>query len=143
MRTYLLDINILVSIGWHRDESHELTLDWFKRIGVHSFATCALTQTSWIRLLTNPAFPGGKTSVGEAQEALNLFTNLDGHIFWPKAPDFAHVVQPFAERVLGHRQITDAYLLGLAILNRGALVTRDKAIPHLAGAEFQKHVVLL
>jgi len=35
--------------------------------------------------------------------------------------------EPFAARMVGHQQITDAYLLGLAIHHKGKLVTLDRA----------------
>jgi len=140
---HLLDVNVLVAIQWEQDKSHKTVFDWFSRTGVHSFVTCAVTQTSWLRLMMNPSFPGQKASMQEARAAMLNLTQLEGHTFWEAAPAYEDIVAPFVRRILGHRQITDAYLLGLAILNRGVLVTRDKAIPHLAGAEHQKHVVLL
>lgn len=48
-----------------------------------------------------------------------------------------------AARIFGHQQVTDAYLLGLAIKEEGALVTFDKGIQYMAGAEFSQHVLLL
>jgi predicted nucleic acid-binding protein len=38
----------------------------------------------------------------------------------------------------GHQQVTDAYLLGLAIKEKGVLVTFDKGIQYMAGAEFSR-----
>jgi predicted nucleic acid-binding protein len=43
----------------------------------------------------------------------------------------------------GYRQITDAYLLGLAIHNKGKLATLDRGIRHLAGREFAASVELI
>jgi len=140
---HLLDVNVLVAIQWEQDKAHKTVFDWFNLTGVRSFATCAVTQTSWLRLMMNPSFPGQKASMLEARAAVRNLTQLEGHTFWSMAPAYEDVVAPFVRRVLGHRQITDAYLLGLAIQNRGVLVTRDKAILHLAGTEHQKHVVLL
>ena len=143
MTPHLLDVNVLVAIQWEQDQSHKTVFDWFSRIGKQSFATCAVTQTSWLRLMMNPSFPGQKASMREARAAMQNLTQLEGHTFWAAAPPYEDIVASFVRRILGHRQITDAYLLGLAIQNRGVLVTRDKAILHLAGTEHQKHVVLL
>jgi hypothetical protein len=49
----------------------------------------------------------------------------------------------FAARIYGHRQITDAYLLGMAIKENGVLVTFDKAIQYMAGTEFRENVLVL
>lgn len=50
---------------------------------------------------------------------------------------------PLSPRIFGHQQITDAYLLGLAIANRGTLVTLDRAFLALAGPEYRHHVQVL
>lgn len=41
------------------------------------------------------------------------------------------------------KQVTDAYLLGLAVREDVILTTMDKGILHLAGDEHSKHVLLL
>lgn len=50
---------------------------------------------------------------------------------------------PFAERIFGRQQVTDAYLLGLAIKEDGVLVTFDKDIRYMAGTEFSRNVLIL
>jgi hypothetical protein len=50
---------------------------------------------------------------------------------------------PFAARISGHQQVTDAFLLGLAIKENGVLVTFDKGIQYMASAEFSQNVLLL
>jgi len=39
--------------------------------------------------------------------------------------------------------VTDAYLLGLSIRNKGTFVTLDRAIEGLAGNEFAGHLTVL
>ena len=56
---------------------------------------------------------------------------------------WATLAAPFRERVFGHQQITDAYLLGLAVREGGVLVTMDKAIRYMAGTQYGKHVLVL
>lgn len=82
-------------------------------------------------------------SVFEGSELLRGLTQRPGHRFWPIDITFAEAVQPFQERVFGHRQITDAYLLGLAIKHKGRLVTIDRGIQALAGPEFAKYLMVL
>jgi predicted nucleic acid-binding protein len=53
------------------------------------------------------------------------------------------VTARFAARISGHQQITDAYLLGLAIKEDGVLVTFDRGIKYMAGAEFSRNVLVL
>jgi hypothetical protein len=66
-----------------------------------------------------------------------------GYRYWPITAGWATLAAPFIERVYGHQQITDAYLLGLAIKENGVLVTLDKAIQFMAGARYSKHVLVL
>jgi predicted nucleic acid-binding protein len=53
------------------------------------------------------------------------------------------LVAPFAGRLYGHQQITDAYLLGLAIKENGVLVTLDRAFRQMAGPKYSKNVLVL
>jgi hypothetical protein len=57
------------------------------------------------------------------------------HRFWPDAIGYAEAAALFNAKILGHRQITDAYLLGLAIHNGGKLATFDKSIVALLPVE--------
>ena len=50
------------------------------------------------------------------------------HRFWPDEVSFAQALERFAQRLVGHQQVTDAYLLGLAMHKRGKLVTMDRAV---------------
>jgi predicted nucleic acid-binding protein len=66
-----------------------------------------------------------------------------GYSFQAIAVDWPALTEPFAKRIHGHNQVTDAYLLGLAVRENVILVTMDKALLHLAGNEQSKHVLLL
>jgi predicted nucleic acid-binding protein len=57
--------------------------------------------------------------------------------------DWGTLTAPFAHRVYGHQQITDAYLLGLAIKENGILVTLDRAFRQMAGPKYSKNVLVL
>lgn len=143
MTRYLLDVNVLIAIQWEQHEAHKVVFDWFNHTGAGSFTTCALTQISWMRMMMNPSFPGHKASAPEAWQALKNLTQLKGHGFLASVPGYADATAPFARKIFGHLQITDAYLLGLAIHEKNVLVTRDKGILHLAGSEFTKNVKLI
>ena len=74
---------------------------------------------------------------------LAALANRPGYRFWPLSAGWATLAEPFRERVFGHQQITDAYLLGLAIKEDGVLVTCDKAIQYMAGAQYSRNVLVL
>ena len=50
---------------------------------------------------------------------------------------------PFASRIFGHQQVTDAYLLGMAIKEDGVLVTFDRGLRYFAGPEFSRNLLVL
>jgi hypothetical protein len=79
----------------------------------------------------------------EATMMLASLTRLPGYRFWPITTGWADLAAPFRDRVFGHRQITDAFLLGLAAKENGILVTLDKAIRYMAGPQYGKHVLVL
>jgi uncharacterized protein len=139
----LLDVNVLIALQWEGDLAHSRVRKWFLDEGRHSFATCALTQAGFVRVLSNPALTGVSVEITEAQELLQSLTRLDGHRFWSIDLGLSESVALFGGHLQGFRQVTDAYLLGLTIQRKGTLVTLDKTIPHLAGHEHRKHVRLL
>jgi hypothetical protein len=85
----------------------------------------------------------GKLTVEESSDVLAALIRQPGYRFWPITTGWTTLAAPFLHRVFGHRQITDAYLLGLAVKEGGVLVTMDKAIKFLAGAQYSKNVLLL
>lgn len=74
---------------------------------------------------------------------LQMMKTYPGYSFWGIDESWVALTAPFAARIFGHQQVTDAYLLGLAIKKDGVLVTFDAAIQRLAGPEFKQHVVIL
>lgn len=90
-----------------------------------------------------PGFPPHPVSLAEALELLTALTQRPGHRFWSMDVSLEEAVRPFVERLFGHRQVTDAYLLGLAMRHHGRLVTLDNGFPALAGKEFRDYVLLL
>jgi hypothetical protein len=84
----------------------------------------------------------GNLRMAEATEMLAHLAQLPGYHYQPISEDWRTLCSPFSNRLFGHNQITDAYLLGLAGHHGLILVTFAKAILHLAG-EHSKHVLLL
>lgn len=134
--TFLLDVNILLVLHDPVHRHYKGAYRWFASRGSKSFATCPLTQSSLIRVLTR-GIPGvGPFEMPEARNALERIVQLPGHVFWPDTPAYLDCTNAIFVRMQGHRQTTDAYLLGLAVHNRGKLATLDYGIRHLAGNEF-------
>lgn len=96
-----------------------------------------------MRLLTR-GMPGlAPFDIQEARDALKHLVQLPGHVFWPDSPSYLDCSGSLFDRMQGHRQITDSYLLGLANYNKGKLATLDRGIRHLAGKGFYEFVEVI
>ncbi len=137
---YLLDVNVLIALT-DEDHTHRATvMKWFRTPGL-DWGLCAFSEAGFLRISTNPSVGG--LSLDDAGQILAALTKFAGYRFWPIASGWASLAAPFADRVFGHQQITDAYLLGLAVIENGVLVTLDKAIRHMAGPQYSKHLHIL
>lgn len=143
MSPFLLDVNVLIALLRQDHVSHKIVKQWFQRNGARDWVTCPLTEASFVRIVSNPKFSDPSLDISEALEMLRIVSKLPGHRFWAMDVGFLDAVQPFTERLFGHQQVTDAYLLGMAVKKKGKLVTLDRAIKALAGSEFRDHVLLL
>ena len=78
----------------------------------------------------------------QATEMLERLKRRRGYSFQPIPAEWQALTAPFSKRIHGHNQVTDAYLLGLAVREGLVLTTFDKAMLHLAG-EHERHVLVL
>lgn len=141
--TFLLDLNLLFILHQPRHAGYKLAQRWLESKSKHRFATCPMTQTGVIRLLTQEIEGLDRFSIQEACEALRALVLRPAHVFWPDAPPWLEAADNFLLRMQGHRQAADAYLLGVAIHNHGKLATLDRGIRHLAGRELGESVELV
>lgn len=74
---------------------------------------------------------------------LQALKGLPGHLYWEIKASWVDLTARFAPRISGHQQVTDSYLLGLAIENDGVLVTFDRGLRYLAGPEFSSRNLLV
>src|SRR5207249_268168 len=126
-------VNVLVALAWPSHVHHRRAADWFASPEAEPWATCPFTQSGFIRVSSNPSIVEPAVTPSEALALLRRLTGLQQHQFWADDLDLTRDDLPF-RFVMGHRQVTDAYLLGLAIARNGRLVTLDRAIPELLPA---------
>jgi uncharacterized protein len=137
---YLVDVNPVIARLDAAHEHHQIAIEWFSTPGLR-WALCPFTETGVLRYFTRPKT--GEISMQEATEMLQrLKTGLPGYRFQPVTADWKTLTKPFFRRLQGHRQITDACLLGIAIQEGLVLATFDQAVLHIAG-EYAHHVHLL
>ena len=128
-RPHLLDVNVLVALfdpdHAHHDSAHE----WFGRRGADGWATCPITENGLVRILSNPAYSRAEHRADDIGRRLELFRTSGHHVFWPDDVSISDPRLFHMARLMGHRQLTDAYLLGLAMRHGGRLATFDRSIP--------------
>jgi uncharacterized protein len=126
----LLDVNVLVALAWPTHVHHDRAHRWLAA-NKNGWATCPATQTGFIRVVANPAFSPHALSPREALAQLEAMLGQRGHVFWADDRPFAGSKFVAAERLVGHRQITDAHLLAIALRHNGRLVTFDAGVESL------------
>jgi uncharacterized protein len=129
----LLDANVLIALAWPAHEAHSRVGAWFGKHSSDGWATCPLTQCALVRILSNPAFSSDALSVENALAVLEANLNLPGHEFWSADIPLLQVRKQVG-KISGHAQITDAYLIGLAVHRRGKVATLDREVAALAPA---------
>ena len=117
---FLLDANVLIALATPDHTSHARAVAWFGRDRV--FATCPITQGALVRFYMR--FAEG-ASIRAAKQLLERICSLATHQFW--ADDLPFLLLP-EKGVIGYRQVTDAYLVGLAKEHNGRLATLDEAL---------------
>lgn len=128
----LLDVNVLIALAWPSHVHHAVAHRWFSERRSLGWATCPTTESGFVRVSSSAAVIPHAVAPVEAMELLGQITHLRGHEFW--ADDVRGVVGPELDGslVVGHRQVTDAHLLALALSRGGVLATLDRAVRGLA-----------
>lgn len=128
-RIALLDVNVLVALFDPDHVHHELAHDWFADHRANGWATCPVTENGVVRVLGNPHYGAALTRPAELIDRLRQFCATANHTFWSDAVSL-HDEKIFKVTfVRGHRQLTDVYLLGLAVKMGGCLASFDRTIP--------------
>jgi hypothetical protein len=126
-KVYLLDANVLIALATPEHSQNRRAAAWFRK--GHPFATCPITQGALIRFHLRA---GVDATAESAKLLLESISALPRHQFWP---DDASYLDLPTTGIVGHRQVTDAYLALLAHKHGASLATMDQALAALhAGA---------
>jgi toxin-antitoxin system PIN domain toxin len=124
---HLLDVNVLLALADPAHLHHDAAHRWFERNAAVGWATCPITENGFVRVASHPEYPNRP---GDAQVVLELLRGAcarDDHRFWPDSISLREAV--VRDRALTHGQLTDVYLLALAVAHGGRLATFDRRIP--------------
>ena len=139
----LLDVNFLLALFQPDHVHNEPAQRWWTAHRAGGWASCPLTQNGFVRIVSQSRYPK-PMALTLAIELFAEQTIDTDHEFWP---DDISVIDPQRFNragILGPKQLTDVYLLALAVKNGGRLATFDQAIPlgAVRGAE-QRHVAVI
>ncbi len=126
-RALLLDVNALLALAWPNHQFHGAILARLGRRPTPRWATCALTQLGFVRLSSNPKIVEVRKTPAEAVALLAELTRDRQHTYVETLPALPHSANVF-RHLLGHQQVTDAYLLAVAVANGATLLTLDRRL---------------
>jgi uncharacterized protein len=142
-RRALLDVNVLIALLDADHLHHARATAWLSANIAAGWASCAITQNGCVRIMSQPGYPNALPAARVAQR-LREATQTEHHQFVPGDLSLLDIGHFDTEQLLGHQQVTDAWLLGLAAAHGMRFVTFDANMPMRAvrGAE-PAHFVLL
>lgn len=139
----LLDVNVLIALLDADHSLHARATQWFTEHAREGWASCPITQNGCVRVMSHPGYPNA-LPVRAVVERLSEASAGALHEFWPDDISLLDAQVLDSARIHGPRQITDLYLLALAVRHAGKFVTFDASIARDAvrGAE-KKHLLAL
>jgi toxin-antitoxin system PIN domain toxin len=124
----LLDINVLIALLDRDHIEHERARAWIDMEVGSGWASCAITQNGFVRVISQPRYPS-PVSPTEAIDLLDRACTEPHHVFWSSDTSLLDASSIDRTRLHGPRQVTDAYLLALATHHGGRFVTFDQSVP--------------
>lgn len=123
----LLDVNVLVALLDTAHAHHRVATDWLAANLSQGWASSPLTQNGCLRVLSQPAYPSPLPLL-QVVERLARATADASHVFWQDSVSLLDAGRVSWTQVLTGRQLTDAYLLALAVEQGGRFVTLDRGV---------------
>ena len=128
MRRALLDVNVLVALLDTDHVDHSRAGAWLDAEIEAGWASCAITENGCVRVLSQPRYPS-PVSVLQAARLLARARDTAHHAFWSCEVSVLDPAAVDSSRLHGSRQVTDAYLLALAVRHDGRFATFDRSVP--------------
>jgi toxin-antitoxin system PIN domain toxin len=138
--TFLLDVNVLLALSLPTHQHHGGAARWFST--ARSWATTALTETAYLRLMTNPRLVGYEIAPAQVIDALRSIRSLPAHRF---IEDSASLADPTIDVQLlaGSSQVTDFHLVNVAARSSVVLATFDASLVRALHPDDRRHVQVL
>lgn len=135
MSRALFDVNVLLAMLDTEHLHHRRAREWLEAEIRFGWASCAITQNGYVRIVSQPSYPA-RVTTAHAVGLLARACATDRHEFWPCDVSLLDATAIDRTRLHGPNQLTDAYLLALAVAHGGRLATFDRtvALAAVAGA---------
>lgn len=135
---HLLDVNVLIALIDPSHTHHDLAQRWFAATPSREWATCPMTENGVLRIVGHPSYRNSPGGPAEVAPAIMRFRRIARHRFWPDDVSLLDSALIDAGRLRTSGQVTDSYLLALAVSKGAALATLDRRLSPAAvrgGAE--------
>ena len=124
----LLDVNVWIALF---DDAHQFSDRanlFIAKKGV-KIATGPLVENGVVRVMSSPHYSRrGTLAIQQVRQRLREACSVLDHAFWPDDVSLRDGERFNFARVQGHNQITDLYLLALAVQHGGCLVSFDQGV---------------
>jgi toxin-antitoxin system PIN domain toxin len=125
----LLDVNVIIALLDPDHAFHERAHAWWAANQNHGWASCPLTENGVVRIMSHPGYSQKiQFTPADLIGRLRQFAAQSDHEFWPDEISLRDENHFARERIHSSRQLTDLYLLALAVTHQGRLVTFDQGI---------------
>lgn len=130
MTRYLFDVNVLIALLDPTHVHHDRAHAWYANEGHRSWLSCPTTQNGVVRIVSNPRYPNHQTIQAVFSSLASLLA-AEGHEFVGDAISLLDGPVDTG-RIQSSGQVTDTYLLALAVTHQALLATLDTKLVAVA-----------
>lgn len=139
----LLDVNVLIALLDPDHAHHDRASTWFRDSAKHGWASSPITQNGCVRIMSLPAYPN-PFPISAVIARLADAASHPLHEFWADEVSLLDPRSVHPDRLHGPKQITDVYLLALAVKRGGRFATFDTRVPlSVVPGASEKHLVFV
>jgi toxin-antitoxin system PIN domain toxin len=123
----LLDVNVLIALLDADHSLHARATKWFAGHARGGWSSCPITQNGCMRIMSHPGYPNALPMRAIVERLMEASASVY-HEFWPDEISLLDASIADPARIHGPRQLTDVYLLALAVWHSGQFVTFDSSV---------------
>lgn len=143
MTAFLLDVNVLIALLSSKHTHHVLAREWFEVQGYQDWLTSPTTENGVVRIMSSRAFSGAGIAPASVVESLQSLIQLGNHRFVPDDVTLTDSQAIISTNLLASGQVTDSYLLAVAVRHDSVLATLDRRLSPAAVRNGANHILCL